>query len=193
MLKQKIKSIIFLLVVSAAISCSKDEESGPDSDTGGTGTKTPFIEYKIGTNAAVRVDCSEISFEARPNETVSGVIATSASTKASFSFAFPARTSEINKLSAGFYPIKAFNGTIHSESFHISLRVPKTPGGTDYYSSLEATGTAFKNEVKSIEKTSANGKQTSFVNGVFTLEGKNAAGDIQTVSGSYRFKLITID
>src|SRR6476660_6226832 len=89
MLKQKIKSIIFLLVVSAAISCSKDNESGPDSGTGGTGAKTPYIEYKIGTNAAVRVDCSEISFEARPNETVSGVIATSASTKASFSFAFP--------------------------------------------------------------------------------------------------------
>ncbi len=193
LLKSIYKQVIYLLFISLTISCSKDSNSGPDSEPISGGGASPFIEYKIGSNSAVRVDCSEISFEARPNETVSGVIATSASTKASFSFAFPARTAEINKLVVGNYSIKVFNGTIHSEAFHISLRAPKTPGGTDYYSSLDASGTSFKNEVKSIEKSSANGKQTSFINGVFSLEAKNAAGDVQTISGSYRFKLVTLD
>lgn len=188
-----IKPLVYLVLISLTFSCSKDggSDTGPQNASGGA--VSPFIEYKIGSSSAVRVDCSEISFEARPNETVSGVVATSVSTKASFSFAFPSRTAEINKLSAGVYPIKAFNGTIYGEAFHISLRVPKTTGGTDYYSSLDATGSAFKNEVKSIEKSSANGKQTNFVNGVFTLEAKNAAGDVQQISGSYRFKLVTLD
>lgn len=195
MLNSIFKQISLFVFLFLTISCSKDSDSGPGQgpETGGGGGTTPFIEYKIGSNSAVRVDCSEISFEARSNETVSGVVATSASTKASFSFAFPARSPEINKLTAGNYPIKAFNGTIHSEAFHISLRAPKTPGGTDYYASLDGTGTAFKNEVKSIEKSSSSGKQTNLVNGVFSLEAKNAAGDIQTITGSYRFKLVTLD
>ena len=193
MLNRIFKQFIFLVCLVLTVSCSKDTDNGPGPETGGGSSTTPFIEYKIGSNSAVRVDCSEISFEARANETVSGVVATSASTKVSFSFAFPSRSIEINKLTAGNYLIKAFNGTIHSEAFHISLRAPKTPGGTDYYVSLDGTGSAFKNEVKSIEKSSSNGKQTSLVNGVFSLEAKNAAGDAQTITGSYRFKLVTLD
>ena len=193
MLNRLFKQKFLFVFLFMAASCSKDGDNGPGSGPGGGSATTPFIEYKIGSNSAVRVDCSEISFEARSNETVSGVIATSASTKASFSFAFPAKSAEISKLIAGNYPIKAFNGTIHSEIFHISLRAPKTTGGTDYYVSMDGAGTAFKNEVKSIEKSSSAGKQTNWINGVFSLEAKNAAGDIQPIIGSYRFKLVTLD
>ncbi len=195
MLNRLFKQTSLLVFLFMAASCSKDGDNGPGSgpEPGGSGATTPFIEYKIGSNSVVRVDCSEISFEARSNETVSGVVATSASTKASFSFAFPAKSTEISKLTAGNYPIKAFNGTIHSEIFHISLRAPKTTGGTDYYVSLDGVGTVFKNEVKSIEKSSSAGKQTNWINGSFSLEAKNAAGDIQPITGSYRFKLVTLD
>lgn len=191
-MKKLFYSIAIGSIFFITTSCSKDGNTGPDGNGGGGRGNLPFIEYKIGSNASVRVDCSEISFEAKPNETVAGVVATSASTRASFSFAFPAKTTEINKLGPGSYLIKRFDGTIHSEPFHLSLRAPKTPGGTDYYISIAGTG-AFKNEVKSIEKSSSGGKQTSWVSGEFNLEAKNAAGDVQPIMGTYKFKLLTLD
>ncbi len=173
--------------------CNKSNNDNNTNTTGTTSNSNPFVEYIISGNK-IRVDCSNLLFEAQNGDINTGVLAISQSTKASFSFSFPAFYGDFEKLSTGNYPIKEYAGYAYDTiPFHFSLKAPKTSGGTDYYLSLEPTNTTFKNQISAIEKgTVENGKQVYWVTGQFNLAAKNVANSIITIAGNYKFKLLTL-
>ncbi|RCH55590.1 hypothetical protein DJ568_06775 [Mucilaginibacter hurinus] len=183
--------VILCIMLTAVVSCSK---SGNGPDGSNNGGSTPYFEYSIGGDKAIRVNCAEINFSARDGETISGVFATSASNKSTFSFTFPATSAAIEAAGTGDYPVLPFKGYLDgSEPFEFSLRAPKTAGGTDYYMATEPTAADHKNTVKKIEKGSVeSGKQVYWVEGEYKLPAKNADEQTTTITGKYRFKLYTL-
>nr|WP_068892250.1 FISUMP domain-containing protein [Pedobacter panaciterrae] len=204
----KTLSYLFALLFLAGIvttSCSKSDTGSagngnndtPGKDNGngnGSDDSSPYFEYAVGSGKTVRVNCSEIAFAAQTGDVFTGVYATSASTKATFSFAFPAFSGTVAKMTVGLYPLKEFIGYAYDTvAFHFSLKAPQTPGGTDYFISVAPTADNHKNQVTKIDKGAIeNGKQIYWVTGQYNLPAVNANKETTSISGNYRFKLLTL-
>lgn len=202
-MKPLIYVLAFLFLAGIVItSCSKSNldpaekgktDNPPGKDNDDDDKKLPYFEYAIGTDKAVKVDC-EIAFEAETGDVITGIYAISASTNAIFSFSFPAFSGTVAKMSPGLYPLKPFIGiAYYKEAFHLSVKVPKTSGGLDYFVSVAPSPDTHKNEITKIEKgTVENGKQAYLITGKYNLPAVNANKETALISGSYRFKILTL-
>jgi hypothetical protein len=182
----------FLGLISLVFLCScsdSDEEFSRASTT----SFSPFFEYQIGSDAAIRVNCSEIKFEGNKDYVHTDVIASSLSVNNTFTFNFPSWTSDMDTVKLGNYPILAYQGYAYDIPFHISLKAPKTKGERDYFLSLDASDSSQKNEITKIEKGNIeNGLQAYFVGGKFTMKAQNLQSEQATITGSYQFKLLLV-
>ncbi|HKG05556.1 MAG TPA: fibrobacter succinogenes major paralogous domain-containing protein [Pedobacter sp.] len=190
--------VVLIALAMCFFACSKSGSNPETENNGPSGTEPdnslPYIEYEIGGAKSVRVDCREISFSAKTGEVFGSVFATSASTKATFSFAFPAFSGDVEKKTTGAYPIKPFIGYAYdTEAFHFSFRAPKTAGGNDYYISIAPTSNAYKNNITKITKADIeSGKQVFWIDGDFNLQAVNAEAEDILIKGRYRFKIFTL-
>lgn len=203
-MKKDFYLLLTFIVIALVTACSKtgDVSNGPSnggSSSGGGGGSTtdnsiPYFEYAIGSDNAIHINCAEINFSANEGDVITGVYATSASTKVTFSFSFPAFSGAVEGAGIGAYAVKEFLGYAdNSAAFNFSLRAPKTPGGTDYYYSTEPKDDSYKNNVKKIDKGAIeSGKQVYWIEGEYKLPAINAAKETTTISGKYRFKIFTL-
>ena len=189
-------SLIFLaLIVQGLLSCSKSDSSSDPTPTTPVTSDSPYFEYQINNATAVHVDCSEIKFEANSGgSTVVTVLATSASTKSTFSFAFYGAAAAIDTVKTGEHPLLAYSNFTSKEPLHLSVKVPQTTGGSDYYYGLAPSDASHKHTIKSITKAGLeNGKQIYWVEGEYKCLGQQLPGtNTATISGKYRFKLLTV-
>ncbi|PJJ83071.1 hypothetical protein [Mucilaginibacter auburnensis] len=196
-------SLLLFWASMIVVSCTKtgtspngtDQSSNNNNNTPAT-TESPYFEYSIGADAAVRVDCSDIAFSAKPGDVMVAVYANFVNTKASFLFAFPASATAVQAAVTGSYPVSAYSSFTNPASlkaFELSLRAPKTIGGTDYFYSVAPTNATYENKIKSIAKGAIEGtKQVYWIEGEFKMPAENVAKQTTTLSGKYRFKLLTL-
>jgi len=197
MRNSRLNTAIAVALMLFICSCSKSKSGINDPDETGKpddNTKTAYIEYAIGTDKPIRVDCSHMVFAADQGDVVKTVLASSASTKASFSIAFPATAEAIGKQAAGNYAIKEYSSWLADDPvFTFSLKAPKTSGATDYFFSLNGSAPTYKNEIIKIEKAGTeNGKQVYWISGKYLLAAKNLNGDEAVIAGSYLLKVLVI-
>jgi hypothetical protein len=186
--------LLLVLIVLGLLSCSKVDSSNPTPITPVT-SDSPYFEYQINNSTAVHVDCSEIKFEATSGgNSVVAVLATSASTKATFSYAFYGAAAALDTVKIGSHPLLAYSNFTLKEPLHISVKVPQTTGGSDYFYGLEPSEATHKHTIKSITKAGVeNGKQIYWVEGEYSCKGQQLPGtNTATISGKYRFKLLTV-
>lgn len=188
--------LLLALFVLGFVSCSKENDPSVTPTPGGT--TLPYFEYKINNASAVHIDCSAIQFEAtNGGSSVKVIVATSASTKATFTYAFYGAASALDTVKAGSHPLLAYTEFVNyanSIAMHISVKVPQTTGGTDYFYGLAPSEATHTHNIKSITKGDVeNGKQIYWVEGEYSCKGQQLPSTTTaTISGKYRFKLLTV-
>ena len=194
---KNLSTLFLALLVLGFISCTKkDDPTNPVTPP--TTTEEPYFEYKINNNSAVHVDCSAIKFEATSGgSTVTLVVATSASTNSTFTFAFYGAAAALDTVKAGNHPLLAYSSFMPVSSatpLHLSLKVPQTTGSNDYFYSLAPSEATHKHTIKSITKAEIeNGKRIYWVEGEYNCKGQQLPGTTTaTISGKYRFKLLAV-
>lgn len=192
----KLLHFLFVACSFMLFSCNKVDINGADGNT------LPYIEFTIKGNTT-RVDCDKIVLEASTNSEVSSDGGTSASTGFVFNFSFPSKSSKVESLSPGYFPLRDHgNGYFEPDDiFQFNFRFPSTPTKEDYYISMRAPipgsnpgADEPRNEITKITKGALeNNRQTYIVEGRYVVRVELIQdGSIEIVKGSYRFKLHTL-
>lgn len=191
--------LLLALFVLCFVSCSKEDNSSGTITPVTPGTsEEPYFEYKINSGTAVHVDCSAIQFEATSGgSSVVLIVASSASTKSTFTFAFYGAAAALDTVKVGSHPLlvySSFTSPSTAIPLHLSLKVPQTTGGTDYFYGLAPSEATHTHIIKSITKAGVeNGKRIYWVEGEYNCKGQQLPGTTTaTISGKYRFKLLTV-
>ncbi len=192
------KNMILAVIATMLLittSCVKDDSDESDSET----DQTLFFSFET-PDWEKTIPCTNIDFYPT-NEISDGVafvLATSASTNATFGFPFPADSSEmvltsnIKKYSVADYDSW---GSSDDTSFEMSLKLNKTGvNDNDRLYSVAGLSDDNYNEVTSIEYISSESNYANFlVKGNYKMEmldSSDTSGNVQ-VSGSYCIKFRT--
>ncbi|MEA5402508.1 hypothetical protein VB776_06255 [Arcicella sp. DC2W] len=196
---KNLSALLLALFVLGFVSCAKeDNPSGTTTPVTPGTSEEPYFEYKINSSTAVHVDCSAIKFEATSGgSSVVLVVASSASTKSTFTFAFYGASAALDTVKTGTHPLleySSFTSPTTAIPMHLSVKVPQTTGGTDYFYSLAPSEATHKHTIKSITKAGVeNGKRIYWVEGEYSCKGQQLPGtNTATISGKYRFKLLAM-
>jgi hypothetical protein len=197
--KQKMKTSPILIIACSLLffACNKvGINSTNDNNT------LPFIEFTI-KGKTTKVDCEKIVLGASTNSEVSAGGGTSASTGFFFNFSFPSKSSKVDSLSPGYFPLRDNGNSYYQleDIFQFNFRFPSTPTKENYYISLGAPiptsnpgADEPRNEITKITKGALeNNRQTYIVEGRYVARVELIQdGSIEIVKGSYRFKLHTL-
>ncbi len=192
-MKKNLSLSFYLFIVAlTTFSCSKGDSK---ADNNSNNTTDPSFSYVI-YDRLIGINCSDIAFVASPGDVMVDVIATHASSKVSFNFAFPASSSALETAGTGRFPVAAyseFSNTNNLSAFQLSMKLPTTANGTDFYMSTTPTNSTHVNNVTKIHKGGIEGNRLVYwVEGNFSIPAENTAKQTTTVKGQYRFKLLTL-
>jgi hypothetical protein len=197
----RLLSILSFFLAFICTGCNKENTPDSGDDT------TPYVEFNF-KGQTTRVNCEKIVLEAGAGSDVSSGGGTSASTGFFFNFSFPSKSSKIDLLSPGLYPLKSCFGYYAGydkpeDVLQYNFQFPSSPTKEDYYRSVEAPIPASnagenepRHEVTKISKGGVeNNRQTYIVEGKYVAQvilKNQPQNPAEMVTGSYRLKLHTL-
>lgn len=186
---------IFIILIILLWGCnSNDPVSSNDQIT--TTNDSPYFTYKIGTANAVTVNCEHIKFESNyGGDHIEPILATSQSTRSTFSYAFYGSSSSMDSVKVGRHPLISYSAFASTVPMHFSLKAPRTTGSNDFYFAVNSDSQNYYHNITSIEKKNLeNGKRVYLVHGSYKLKAQNIVdNEIADIEGKYFFKLLTVE